>query len=258
MLQVTALLGIEEATLRRWEALGLVRSHDDQFDFQDLVSLRSIVSLIKAGVSPQTISRSMRQLASVLPGTDRPLAQLKIVAEDSGTLLAEIDGSLVTVAGQFLMPFESRNVETSKRPNVRAPIGGVSATATSAGMPVPALDVWTLGRLDVSLMERSADEWFDIASDHEEAGQPAEAIAAYRHALAARPAFPQANFNLANVLRAAGRLEGAEERFRIAIEQNPQMAEAWFNLADLLDQQGRLHEAIACLRTAARCAAWCA
>jgi tetratricopeptide (TPR) repeat protein len=223
--QVAALVGIDEPTLRRWEALGLVRSHDDQFDFQDLVSLRTIASLIKSGVNPNVISRSMRQLAAILPGTDRPLAQLKIVAQDCGSLLAEIDGLLVTPAGQFLMPFDRQL--------------GVDSAAS-----IP---------LSSQRSAESAHEWFAIAADHEDSEAWDDAIAAYRRALAIQPHFAEANFNLANVLRAACRHEAAEERYRVAIEQNGQWAEAWFNLADLLDDQNRTDEAIDCLRESLRC-----
>ena len=233
--QVLSLVGIDEATLRRWEALGLVRSHDDQFDFQDLVSLRTIASLIKAGVNPQTIGRSVRRLASILPGTDRPLAQLKVVAEDSGALLAEIDGLLLTPAGQFLMPFDRQE----EHDNLDALSLNKSLSRPLRGPP--------------PRPQRSAEEWLEIGCENEDAERWDDALSAYRQALAMQPRFPEAHFNLANVLRAAGRLQAAEERYRVALEQDPRLVEAWFNLADLLDQLHRSSEAIECLREAVRC-----
>ena len=104
--QVCQLVGLDPAVLRRWEVMGLVRSHRGLYDFQDIVSLRTLAELIGRGVSPQTIGKSVRGLASVLPDTERPLAQLKLV-EASGALLAELGDILVAPDGQLLMNFQT-------------------------------------------------------------------------------------------------------------------------------------------------------
>src|SRR4030095_6423050 len=61
--EVSQLLKIEPATLRRWEQCSLVHPQDGHYDFQDLVSLRTIAELVQAGVRKETIARSLRGLA---------------------------------------------------------------------------------------------------------------------------------------------------------------------------------------------------
>ncbi|MHC4415960.1 MAG: tetratricopeptide repeat protein [Planctomycetota bacterium] len=221
--RVCELLGLDSAALHRWEALGLIRAEDGLYDFQDLVSLRTIAELVGCGVDPQTISRSVRGLASVLPGTERPLSQLKIVVEDPGTLLAELGEVLVAPDGQLLLNF----------------------TPDRAGDPDA-----TPVRLAAEPGAGSAEAWFEHGQVCETEERLEEAERAYREALSIRPRFPEAQFNLGNVLRGLGRLEQAEERYRTALDQNPALAVAWYNLADLLDETGRVDEAIASLHRA--------
>lgn len=219
--RVGELVGVPESTLRRWELMGLVRSSDGLYDFQDIVSLQTIAALVAAGVAAPTIARSVRGLASVLPGTERPLAQLSIVIEHRGALLADFAGCRIAPDGQLVIGFDRETDAPT------APVAAVAAVAAAAD---------------------TADDWFERGAALEEAEGLAAATGAYRAALALRPHFPEAQFNLGNVLRALGRLDGAEERYRSAIEQDPDFALAWYNLGDLLEETGRIDEAITCLR----------
>ena len=53
---VCELLGLEEAKLRSFELLGLIRAEDGLYDFQDIVSLRTISELIGRGADPAAIT----------------------------------------------------------------------------------------------------------------------------------------------------------------------------------------------------------
>jgi tetratricopeptide (TPR) repeat protein len=225
--RVCEIIGIEPAVLRRWEVQGLVRSHDGAYDFQDLVSLRTITSLIHRNVKPHTIARSVRELSSILPDTERPLAQLKLVAE-SGAILAELGDTLLSPDGQLFINFETK------------PGGADEAAAVIPLTPPPARDA------------RSAEAWFEHAQMCEEEDLLDESIAAYRRALALRPRFPEAHFNLGNVLRALDRLGAAEEHFLMALYQEPSLAVAWYNLADVQEAMGRQDDAIESLRESLR------
>ncbi len=221
--RVCELVGVPESTLRRWELLGLVRSSDGLYDFQDIVSLQTIAALVAAGVAAPTIARSVRGLASVLPGTERPLAQLSIVIEHRGALLADFAECRIAPDGQLVIGFDRAT---------DGPTAPVAAVAPGAA-PVPA---------------ETADDFFERGAVLEEAEDLAAAADAYRAALALRSHFPEAQFNLGNVLRALGRFDGALERYHSAVEQDPDNAPAWYNLADLLEETGNVEEAIACLR----------
>ncbi len=216
---VCDLLGLEPDTLRRWELFGLIRSHEGLYDFQDIVSLRTIADLITRGVDPGTIGASMRGLAAVLPGTDRPLSQLKIVIEQPGSLLAELGELLVAPDGQMLLNF-----------------------APSAVVQDPPAPVVT-GSM-------TADAWFERAGALEEDECLTEAAEAYRRALVMRPDFPDARFNLGNTLRDLGLTDEAERQYRMAVTVDPSMAVAWYNLADLLEDEDRYEETALCLERA--------
>lgn len=220
---ICELLGLEEAKLRRFELFGLIRAEDGLYDFQDIVSLRTIAELIGRGADPAAIGRSIRGLASVLPGTDRPLAQLKLIADDPTTLLAEIGQLRLAPDGQLMLNF--------------SPAPSIAGEAIRADFADDA-DAF------------SAGEWLDYGRSCEDEERLEEADRAYRRALSLRPHFPDAQFNLGNVLRELGNVDDAEQRFRTAVEQDPTMAVGWYNLADLLEEHRRLDEAVECLRRA--------
>jgi tetratricopeptide (TPR) repeat protein len=223
--QVCDLVGVTPDVLRRWEAHGLVRSRHGCYDFQDLVSLQTIAALVAQGANARVIAQSVRSLSQVLPGTDRPLAQLKLLSERHG-LAAEVNGCLIDSSGQLLMRFD----EETQPGAPELPDGPLTLSAPAG------------------VAEKSAGELFAIGSEYEEVDDFAAAERAYREALAIQPHAPSVNFNLANVLRHLDRVDAAEERFRVAIEQDPELTSAWYNLADLLEEQGRVHDAIHCLR----------
>lgn len=218
-----ATLGIDEPTLRRWEHCGLVRAHDGRFDFQDLVSLRTVTDLVARGVSPVVIRRSLDALRAFLPGVDRPLAQLKILLSDSGRLVAELEEALLTTSGQLEIRFDA--------PGQRSAAAGASLTLRGGE-------------------HRDSAAWIDAGVSHEEAGDLDEAERAYRRAAALAPADPTPQFNLGNVLLARGRLEAAAERFAQAAALDPSHARAWFNLAHAQDALGEREAAMKHLRKA--------
>ena len=74
-------------------------------------------------------------------------------------------------------------------------------------------------------------------------GRFAAAEAAYRRCIAARPAFAEAHFNLANVMKALGRLDEARQFYRLALDLDAALAAAHNNLATVEQEFGRLDEA---------------
>jgi tetratricopeptide (TPR) repeat protein len=217
--EVCKLLKISPETLRRWEQFGLVQSEGDAYDFQDLVSLRTLVELVNRGVRASTLAKSLKDLAAVLPGTDKPLAQLKIVTDNPKAILVDLGAYLIAPNGQLTINFE--------------------------GEPKPQ---GTLVQLSPS--GQTDLEWFEYGQACEEEERYSEAEDAYRRAIALTPQFPEAYFNLGNVVRTLGRLEAAEEFYQTTVVQDPAMAAAWYNLADIQEEQGRVKEAVASLRAA--------
>lgn len=217
-----ASVGVDAATLERWVQLGLVRPHDGRYDFRDLVSLRTISDLVARGVSPVTIRRSLQGLAGVLPGVDRPLAQLSIISESPGSVRAELGDALLAPDGQLEMRFDrpASELEVTGPVAIRADRGG----------------------------EPSA--WVARGLESEAQGRQADAERSYRRAIELDPADAAAQFNLGNVLLTLGRPAAAAERFAQAAALDPGMAIAWFNLAHARDEEGRAAEAAEALRSA--------
>ena len=75
------------------------------------------------------------------------------------------------------------------------------------------------------------------------AGNPAEAIAALRRAIDARPDDALLHNNLGSALRASGDMEGAVVAFRRATELAPTLAAAWYNLGRTLKSLALSEEA---------------
>ncbi len=218
--EICNLTGVNPEKLRRWEQLGLIRSSGGRFDFQDLITLRTLTELIGHGVRPEVINRSLKGLASILPGTDRPLAQLQIVLENSGPLVAELNGCRITAEGQFILDFEQARCSQAL-----------------------SLELETGEAVD-------AESWLRRGHWHEENEEFADAARAYRNAIGLDPGAAEAYFNLGNVLRGQDRSDAALELFRLAVTIDSTLSEAWYNIADILEEQGRLDEAVASLKQA--------
>ncbi len=75
-------------------------------------------------------------------------------------------------------------------------------------------------------------------------------ISAYRKAIAARPAYAEALFNLGSVLHQMRQLEAAEAAYRQVIAIDPAVAVAHSNLGTVLKDQGRLDAALAAFERA--------
>lgn len=230
--QVQAALGLDPASLRRWELLGLVRPVEGRYDFLDIASLRTLAELIGRGVQVSTISASLRRLRTVFPAVDRPLAQLSILANEAQALLVRHDDMVLEPDGQLVFGFEA----SPDQPLAEA--SGAHGTAE----PIPLTARPAL----------SGEEWFDRGQRLEDLERYDEAVSAYREAIGACGHFPEAFFNLGNALRSAGRCEAAEEAYRLCLVQDPTMAEAWYNLGDVLEEAGRIEESVECLQRATR------
>lgn len=217
--EVCRILKIDRGTLRGWQQSGLIRSQDGFYDFQDLVSIQAIHELVRNGVRPEKIAQSLRNLAVILPGMERPLAQLRVIGENPNVLLVNHDGVRFSATGQLLFNFEGQG---------RA--GGVV--------------------LPLDLQARNSAEWFELGLGCEEEGLYPEATEAFRAVLALEPGSSQAYMHLGNVMREMGVLWAAEEFYGSATQLDPGMALGWWNLAGAQEEQGKTEEAIASYHSA--------
>lgn len=88
-----------------------------------------------------------------------------------------------------------------------------------------------------------------------QAGDPVEAIALYRRALALKPDFAEVHYNLANALKELGQLDEAATAYRRAVTLRPELIPAHHNLGNVLQSLGRAEDAIESYRRALACQA---
>ncbi len=229
--EVAKILGLPDSKIRACARAGLVapaRGRDGRlrWSFQDLLLLKTTRGLLDARVPARRIRLMVASLRRQLPG-DQALSSLTIYAD--GRRVVAWDGAArwQPDSGQFLFNFEAHAVAEHATP---AP-ARASAIAPSEAA------------------SRTAEEWFDLASELE-AASPDEARHAYRQALALDPAMADVHVNLGRLCHQAGEAAPAETHYRAAIRLAPRDPVAHFNLAGLLEETQRAAEAVESYRRA--------
>lgn len=225
------LLGVPLAVVRRWHRRGLIVPVRQvrrlpYFDFQEVTTARRLAELLASGMAPQTIEAKLAELARLVPGIERPLAQLSVIVEGKQLLLRKGDG-LIDSAGQLRIDFEGIEAERS------AGAGEEPATVSIPLGPVERPPV------------KTPDELCDLAAALEDAGQLSAAADAYRAALVAGGPRADICFLLAELLYRLGDLPAARERYYMAIELDEDYVEARANLGCVLAETGSLELAVA-------------
>jgi len=79
-------------------------------------------------------------------------------------------------------------------------------------------------------------------------GEMQEAATCFQRAIALRPGFAEAHYNLGKALKAMGQLEMAASGYEAALRLRPDWADALYNLGNVFDLLGRLRDAEDCYR----------
>jgi len=237
-------LNVPIGTIRRWERLGLIRPirkvfRLPYFDFAEAAGVRRLSELLAAGITPPQLEASLTKLRTVLPGLDRPLAQLNLLAQDARLLVRDARGLLEPTTGQRCFDFLSPALADDHSASVVGVSQSLNGHAPSAG--VTAVD---------SRTSWSADQWFAdgcrLLDDHE----TASAVEAFRLALMSRPGAPEINFHLAEALFRAGNGDGALERYYAAAEADHNYLEAWTQIGCIHAARGESTAALDAFRIA--------
>lgn len=230
--EVADLLEMRPAQIRALVRAGFIRPERTagghyRFSFQDLVLLRTAKALSEAHIGPRKIARALKALADQLPA-DRPLSAVRVQAEHQRVLVREGSTAWEPETRQTVLDFA-----------FRPPRGKVAQLARRT--PPPAEPV-----------AGTADEWFEIGLEFENAGANDEAESAYRNALKAHPEHVAARINLGRLRHAAQAYDEAETLYREALRFEPQHAIAQFNLGVVLEDQGNNQAAIEAYEAATR------
>jgi Tfp pilus assembly protein PilF len=189
-----------------------------EFDFGDLVTVRSLLALIDRGVSIRRIRRSIKTLREHIPGCDAPLRSLRPWVDGSQKVVVRVDGALVEPDGQLVLDFGESQVP-------------------------PAVNLCPVPVEEPSHVR--AWEWFEQGCKLDSNRATfAEAIEAYRRAIQCDPDFADAHCNIGSVYFNQDRLESARTCFERALQCDPRHVEANLNLATLLEEDGRNQAAL--------------
>lgn len=228
---LSRLLNVPANEIRGWARIGLIRpvrtvGRLPFFDFQEVSGARRIAELLAAGVTDRELKRGFHALKSMLPGIERPLSQLQILARDSRLLYRDERGLVEPATRQRRFDFDSAEDDTD------GPDGGPGGAADEpdATVKFEAPEPDTPGQHS----RRSPSEWFDEGCRRLDADDAAAAAECFRMSLMDRPGDAETQFCLAEALYRLGNTEAALERYYAAVECDNQYLEA-------LTQIGVLH-----------------
>jgi tetratricopeptide (TPR) repeat protein len=219
--EVQRILDVTEKQLNYWERLRLVgpkrRWGERFYDFRDLISLRTAKQLTEQGVPAHRLRRAMLALQRQLSEVRAPLTELRILSDGRDIVVEQQGARLEPLSGQLLLNFDTRELRA---------------------------------RLTV-MPEREAGEWFTLAAEMEaDPSTRAQAIDAYRRALAKDPDRVEALINLGALLYEQADSPAAVDCFRKAVQLEPENPLAHYNLGSVLEELGELETARKHLREA--------
>ena len=224
--QLSRLLGVSGLRLRNWIQQGLIRpsSHEGalvRFDYSDVAAAMSVAKLVRRGISPATMVRSLSKLSRWLPQDSRVAAQ--VIRLQNQLLVRDRNNQLIESNGQYWFVFDDAEAD-------RGPLSGNAPRECFSAI--------------------DADRLFDTAYQQEIGGRAAEAIAQYNEWLARFGEDGAVLFNLANVYLHTQQLVQASDCYRRCLRQDPRRSAAWNNLGLCLARREDLSGAIKALRKA--------
>ncbi len=237
-------LKVSVGLIRHWERIGLIRPIKKvfrlpYFDFQEVACVRRLSELLQAGVPQHELEASLGKLQAMLPGAERSLAQLTLLARDQHVVLRDAAGLLEPTTRQRLFDFDLPTNDGKQRLDGTNRIDepnqsqrSYSSQASSDGVKVTN----TLGFEDARQLTSathqnwSAQDWLQHGSHLLEENRVVDAIEALRLALINEPTNPETHFHLAEALYRSGNLAAALERFHVAVELDQTYLEAWTQL----------------------------
>ena len=147
--EVRRILKINENRLRSWERMGLCEVQE-QFEFADLIALKTLQKLRENRIPAERIEESLRSLRRKLSDIKHPLWELKIVSDGRRVAVELPDGKMEALTGQMLFDFEASDLR---------PVTALRAPAK-----------------DPSLLVEEAEYWFQQGLEREERGAATDEI----------------------------------------------------------------------------------
>jgi tetratricopeptide (TPR) repeat protein len=218
---VLRILSVSEKQLAQWEKLELVASLEPnkaQYDFRDLINVKTAKQLVEKGVSPVRLRRSLQALNQKLSEIKTPLNELRIVSDGKDILVQDAGSRLEPLSGQLLLTFKTQELADN-----------------------------------VLAMPENPQAIFAMALEYDnDPNMRKTAAETYERVIALEPDNVDALLNRGTIAYEQGDLETAAEYFQRAVEVEPGNAVGLFNWGSTLDDLGQLNEARQQLRLATR------
>jgi tetratricopeptide (TPR) repeat protein len=226
---VCRLFSVTRSRLRYWDKSGFLSPSGRNgrrrcYTFQDLIAIRSVMTLLDNGISLQRTRRILAKLRDALPRSSHPLGRLRILADAKTVIVTDVDRDIEADTGQMLLNFEVKSLENQ---------------------------VAELPNHEPESRHMSAYEWYLEGCRLDECEETlALAEKAYHRAIHMDPTLANAYTNLGNLLYRTGSAEDAKALYEKAIEVDGKQPEAHYNLGFLEFDAGRFVDAEACFSRA--------
>ncbi len=252
-------LNVPIGTIRRWERLGLIRPVKKvyrlpYFDYAEAAGVRRLNDLLQAGVPRSQLEASLAKIRHLLPGVERPLAQLNLLAQDARLVARDDHGLFEPTTGQRCFDFSAAAPHGTPLPSAadmaEPEDGAILAFRRTATDCETNTTATTDSPADDARKHWSSEQWFAEGCRHLDAHRAEAAIEAFRLALMDRSESPEIHFHLADALFRLGRADAALERYYAAVEVDHNYLEAWMQIGSLLAARGELEPALEALTLA--------
>jgi len=247
---VARITGVSRARLRYWERTALLepaaacdsensRRETNEFEFGDLVTVRSVLSLLDRGVSLRRIRRSVDALRKRIPDVDRPLGSLRPWLDGSRRVVVRHDGVLVEPDGQLVLEFAPSQTESPVALDTRpksASRGDEAARWFEQGCKLDSnrdtyAEAIEAYKRAIECDPDCADAHCNLGSVYFNQDRQASSRACFERSLVIDPNHVEANLNLATLLEDEGRYQMALRHYKVALDADPMYADAHVSLA---------------------------
>jgi tetratricopeptide (TPR) repeat protein len=246
--EVQRIVGVTRKQLDHWNRLSLVSPQEEQgtryYDFRDLIGLRTVKQLLEKGISANRLQRALSALNKKLSQIQSPLSQLRILSDGKDVLVQQGTAHLEPLSGQFVLNFETRELDES----IRFIAGRSADDWLAVALSYEEDEITRSKAVDaydrcVQLDPHNADALLNCGTIYYEDGNFEKAVDYFQRALAAQPKNALAHFNLGSVLEDLGKLEEARRYLRQAVLLEPNYCDAHYNLAFVCEKLAAFPEA---------------
>ena len=249
--EVIRILGLTPKRLAQLRRLALLKPEGSGYRFRDLVGLRMAVALLDGGATVRTIRRAREDLKRLVPESEAPLSEFRVVVDGQRVLLESGTVRFDPRTGQALLNLDVGVLAEEAR---AAFLRGLVRPLVP---PAQAAEAWfaraSLLDIDPARWEEAvaayeqvvavdpiyAAAWNNLGLLHHRMGHYDKAGECYRAAVAADSTSCEARYNLGSLHEDTGDLSAAMGWYRLAIETNPDYADSHFNLAGVLARTGQ-------------------